>query len=180
MALYQNATVTDAKIETGNYAMYTATSATSVAGTWVNLGAGMVKSFAYVAESYTSQSGNSVDPISGISKETVTIGIDLIEYDASSFSALSGGIITLSSTTLYVGGQSSVQAGKGFKMVNTRKLANGSSQTTTYMLPLVYMDGGYTLNPKSDNDADPVNVYSFNLLAKQYATAGTIFTKVVS
>jgi len=179
MAYYQNGTVADAKIEVGNFAMYVGALGASAAAIVVNLGAGMVKSFAYVAESYTSQSGNSVDPIQGVSKETATIGIDLMEYDGSSFSALSGGVITGTSGSLTVGGQTSVQLGKAIKLINTRKLASGSTQTTTYVLPNVFMDGGYTMNPKSDNDADPVNVYSFNLLAKQYATAGTIFTKTV-
>jgi hypothetical protein len=36
------------------------------------------------------------------------------------------------------------------------------------------------MNPKSDNDADPVNVYSFSLICYQYATAGTIFSKTVA
>lgn len=182
MAYYQNSTVTDAKIEVGNYAVYVHASAGSTVGAtgWANLGAGMVKSFAYVAESYTSQSGNSVDPIEGVAKETVTIGLDLIEYDGSSFSVLSGGVIAGSSGSLTVGGQSTTQAGRGLKLVNVRKLANGSTQTTTIVLNDVYMDGGFTMNPKSDNDADPVNVYTFNLLAKQYATAQTIFTKTVA
>jgi len=34
--------------------------------------------------------------------------------------------------------------------------------------------------PKSDNDTDPVNVYTFSITAKQYLTAGTIFTKTVT
>jgi hypothetical protein len=42
------------------------------------------------------------------------------------------------------------------------------------------MTTGFTMNPKSDNDADPVNVYSFSIMCKQYATAQTIFTKTVA
>ena len=181
MPIYQNSTVTDSKIEIGNYAMYVASTAgTTVGGTWINLGAGMVKSFSYDPTSYTSQSGNSPDPIQGISRETAKIGIDLIEYDGSSFSILSGGAMTGSSGSLLVGGQTNVMPGMGFKMVNTRKLATGSTQTTTYVLNYVFMDGGFSTSPKSDNDADPINVYSFNLLAKQYMTAQTIFTKTVA
>ena len=181
MPIYQNSTVTDAKVEIGNYAMYVAaTAGTTVGGTWVNLGAGMVKSFSYDPTPYTSQAGNAPDPIQGISRETAKIAIDLIEYDGSSFSILSGGAMTGSSGSLVVGGQTNAMPGMGFKMVNSRKLANGSTQTTTYVFNFVFMDGGFSTSPKSDNDADPVNVYSFNLLAKQYLTAQTIFTKTVA
>ena len=182
MAIYQNPTVTDSKLETGNFAVYVHASAGATAGAsdWTNLGAGMVKSFAYVAESYTSQAGNAVDPISGVSKESVSIDLDLIEYDGSAFSILSGGVLAGSTATLTVGGQVSVQTPRSIKLINTRELANGSSQTTTYVLVNCFMDGGYTLAVKSDNDSDPINVYTFKLLCKQYATAQTIFTKTVA
>jgi len=180
MAYYQNATVTDAKIETGNYAMYVGTEGNSAAGIIINLGAGMVKSFAYVQENYTSQSGNSVDPIEGVAMETVTFSIDLLEYDGSSFSYLSGGAITGTTGSLLIGGQTSVVTPRGIKLVNNRVKASGSTQTTTIVLNKCHIDGGFTMTPKSDNDADPVNVYSFNLVAEQYATAGTILTKTVA
>jgi hypothetical protein len=180
MPIYQNASVTDAKIEIGNYVISVASAAgTTALGAWINLGAGMVKSFAYAPESYTSQSGNSVDPIQGIARETATVGFDLIEYDGSSFSVLSGGAMTGSSGSMIVGGQTNIQTGRGLKLVNTRKLATGSSQTTTYVLNNCFMEGGWSMAPKSDNDADPVNVYTFSMLCKQYATAQTIFTKTV-
>lgn len=182
MAIYQNSSVTDSKIEAGNYAVYVHETEGSTAGAtgWTNLGAGMVKSIAYVVESYTSQAGNAVDPLTGISKETATIDMDLIEYDGSSFSILSGGAMAGTSGSLTVGGQVSVQTPRAIKLVNTRELANGSTQTTTYVFNKCYVDGGWTLAVKSDNDSDPVNVYSFKLLCKQYATAQTIFTKVVA
>jgi len=181
MPIYQNSSVTDAKIEIGNYAMYVASAAgTTVGGAWVNLGAGMVTDFAYAADPYTSQSGNSVDPIQGIAKETVTLGMDLIEYDGSSFSILSGGALVGTSGSLVVGGQTNVVTGRGIKLVNTRKLATGSTQTTTYVIENAFMNGGFSMTPKSDNDTDPMNVYKFSLLCKQYATAQTIFTKTVA
>ena len=179
MAIYQNSTVTDAKIEVGNFAMYVGALGATAGAITVNLGAGMLKSFAYVAEGYAAQSGNSPDPIQGIAKETANLGFDLIEYDGSSFSTLSGGVISGTSASLTVGGQTNIQVGKAIKLVNVRKLASGSTQTTTYVLPNCFMSGGFTMTPKSDNDTDPVNVYSFTILAKQYATAGTVFTKTV-
>jgi hypothetical protein len=181
MPIYQNSTVTDAKVEIGNYAMYVATSAgTTAAGTWINLGSGMVKSFNYSPEPYTSQSGNSVDPIQGIARETATIEIDLIEYDGSSFSVLSGGAITGTSGSLLVGGQTNVMTGRGLKLINTRKLVSGSTQTTTFVFNYCFLNGGFSTSPKSDNDTDPINVYSFSILAKQYLTAQTIFSKTVA
>ena len=43
------------------------------------------------------------------------------------------------------------------------------------------MNSGFTMSPKSDNDTDPMNVYSFDILAKQSAnTAQTVFTKTVA
>ena len=179
MPIYQNSTVADAKIEIGNYAIYVGSVGATAAAITVNLGAGMVKSFAHNAEMFTSQSGNSVDPIDGVSRETATLEIDLIEYDGSAFSALTGGMWTGTSGSISVGGQVSSLAGKGFKLVNTRKLATGSTQTTTYVINKG-IAGGFSLALKSDNDSDPVAVYSFYITCKQYATAGTIFTKTVA
>jgi hypothetical protein len=181
MAHYQNSSVTDAKIEVGNYAVFVGPENATAASTWTNLGAGQVKSFAYVAASYTSQAGNAPDPIQGVAKETATIGIDLIEWDGSAFSVLSGGLMSGSTASVTVGGLTNIQSAKAIKLVNTRILATASTQTTTFILPRVYMDGGFSMAPKSDNDADPVNVYSFNLLAKQSNnTAQTVFTKTVA
>lgn len=181
MPIYQNSSISDAKVEIGNYAISVCASAGATVGAagWVNLGAGMVKSFNYSAEPYTSQAGNAPDPIQGIAKETVTIEVDLIEYDGSSFSILSGGAMAGTSASMVVGGQTNVIPGRSIKLVNNRKLANGSTQTTTYVLGNCFMNGGYSYSPKSDNDTDPINVYSFSLLAKQYATAQTIFLKTV-
>ena len=181
MALYQIATVTDAKIETGNYIMYVGTlGATAAAAGWVNLGSGMLKNMDYVMEPFTSQGGNSVDPLEGIARETAKLSFDLVEYDGSSFSFLSGGAMTGTSGSAVVGGQTSVLTGKGMKLGNTRKLASGSTQTTTYVLNKCFLDNGWTVAFKSDNDTDPIAVYSFAMTAKQYATAGTIYTKTVA
>lgn len=183
MPIYQNATVTDAKIEVGNYTIsVAATAGTTAGGTWVNLGAGMVKSFQYSPEFYTSQSGNSPDPIEGVTRETATLEIDLIEYDGSAFSVLSGGLQSGTTGSIIVGGVTggSAMSGRGIKLVNTRIKANGSTQTTTIVLNKCYLPNGWSVAYKSDNDADPVAVYSFSVLAKQHATAGNVYTKTVS
>lgn len=179
MPIYQNATVTDAKIEVGNYAMYVGAVGATAGAITINLGAGMVKSFTHNADMFTSQAGNAVDPIMGVARETCTLEIDLIEYDGSSFSVLTGDMWNGTTASILVGGQVSALAGVGLKLVNTRKLANGSTQTTTFVINKA-VAGGFTMNPKSDNDADPVNVYSFSAICYQYATAGTIFSKTVA
>lgn len=182
MPMYQNSVVTDAKIELGNYAIsvHPTAGSTAAAAGWVNLGAGMLKTFNYITEPFTSQAGNAPDPVNGVARETVKMDMDLLEYDGSSFSTLSGGLIAGTSGSITVGGQVVVQAARGLKLVNTRKLASGSTQTTTYVVNYTFMDGGFNLALKSDNDTDPVAVYSFSMLAKQYATAQTLFTKTVA
>ena len=179
MPTYQNATVSDAKIEIGNYAIYVGSAGATAGAITTNLGAGMVKSFKHDATMFTSQAGNAVDPIEGVSRETATLEIDLIEYDGSAFSALTGGMWNGTSGSVTVGGQVSSVTGKGIKLVNTRKLATGSTQTTTYVITKG-VAGGFSQSIKSDNDADPVTVYSFSILCKQYATAQTLFTKTVA
>ena len=122
MAIYQNSSVTDAKIEVGNYAISVGAMNTTAAGAWVNLGAGMLKTFTYTPEMYTSQAGNTIDPIEGVARETVTVDFDVIEYDGSAFSALSGGLMSGTSGSVTVGGLVTVVTPKGLKLVNTRKL----------------------------------------------------------
>jgi hypothetical protein len=180
--MYQLSSVTDAKIEIGNYAMYVGSVGATGASITTNLGAGMVKAFSYNPEMFTSQAGNAPDPISGVARETCTLDIDLIEYDASAFSALSNGMLasTTGGSVMTVGGQVSSISGVGMKLVNTRKLNGGSTQTTTYVINKAVMAGGYSITPKSDNDADPIAVYSFSLTCKPYATAQTLFTKTIS
>ena len=181
MPIYHNTSVTDAKIEIGNYTISVGLENATAASTWTNLGAGMVKSFKYNPVMYTTQAGNAVDPIQGVARETVEVGIDLIEYDGSSFSVLSGGLLSGTTGSLIVGGNTNVQTAKGIKLTNTRKLATGSSQTTTYIINRAFINTGFSMTPKSDNDADPLNVYSFDLLCKQaMTTAQNIFTKTVA
>ena len=182
MPLYQNSSVSDAKIEIGNYAIYVGTAGATATAITINLGAGMVKSFKYEPTMFTCQAGNAPDPIQGVARETAVIEMDLIEYDGSSFSVLSNGIMasTTGGSVLTVGGQVSSINGVGLKLVNTRKLSNGSTQTTTYVLNRAFLNGGWSCSPKSDNDADPISVYSFSMLCKQYATAQTLFTKTIA
>lgn len=179
MPQYQNSAlvVGEKAIEVGNYQISVGAVGATAGSAWTNLGAGMVKSFAYNPEMFTTQAGNCVDPIQGVSRETATFDIDLIEYDGSSFSNLSGGLISGSTGSLIVGGNATAQLPKAFKLYNRKLMSTGSSVLTTIIAPNCFMNTGFSMTPKSDNDADPVNIYSFTILAKQYMTAGTIFTK---
>jgi hypothetical protein len=179
MPQYQNSSVAERSVEIGNYTISVGAVGATAGSAWVNLGAGMLKTFAYVPEMFTSQAGNAVDPIQGVARETATFDFDLIEYDGSAFSNLSGGLITGTSGSLVVGGNASVQLAKAFKLANRKLLSTGTSVLTTIIAANCFMNTGFTMTPKSDNDADPVNVYSFSILAKQYATAQNIFTKTV-
>jgi len=116
-----------------------------------------------------------------VAAEAEILEFDLIEYDGSAFSALSGGLMAGTSGSATVGGNVTAVTAKGIKLVNVRKLAAGSTtQTTTYVLNKCYLQNGWTVAFKSDNDSDPVAVYSFTVTAEQYATAGTIYTKTVA
>jgi hypothetical protein len=121
-----------------------------------------------------------VDPVEGVSREEATVDFDLIEYDGSAFSALSGGLMSGTSGSATVGGLVNTVTAKGIKLVNVRKLASGSNQTTTYVFNKCTLNDGWNVAFKSDNDTDPVTVYSFSIKAEQYATAGTIYTKTVA
>lgn len=179
MPIYQNYTVADAKLEVGNYAMYIGTAGSTAGAITINLGAGMVKNVNYNPEMITTQAGNAVDPIQGVARETMTFDVDMIEYDGSSMSAISNGMWSGTSGSITIGGQVTSVSGKGWKLVNTRKLANGSTQTTTYTFNKC-VAGPISTTYKSDNDADPVAVMSYTVTAYQYATAQTICVKTVA
>jgi hypothetical protein len=182
MPIYQNATMNTDKVEIGNYTISVGAKGTSAGGTWVNLGAGTLKDFAYVPELINSQAGNALVPLYGTVRETATFSFDLIEYDGSAFSALSGGMMSGTSGSVTVGGltSASILTGKGIKLVNNRKLASGSAQTTTIVCNECYLNSGWTIGIKSDNDTDPISVYSFAMTAIQYATAGNVYYKTVA
>lgn len=181
MPIYQNNAliVGERAIELGNYTISVGGVGATAGSAWTNLGAGMLKSFSYNPEMFNCQAGNCIDPVQGVAKETVTFDIDLIEYDGSSFSMLSGGLISGTSGSLLVGGQATIQAAKAFKLYNRKLLSTGTSVITTIILHNCFMNTGFSMSPKSDNDTDPMNVYSFSILAKQYAAAQTIFLKTV-
>jgi hypothetical protein len=169
MAYYQNSTTDSTKLILGNYKIEYAASA---AASYINLGAGQVNSFAHDISMYDIQAGNAPDPIEGISDETFTVVFDLIEYDASSLAAISGGAMTASSSTvlstLTVGGQTTITP-KAFKFTNTR-VVSGATKETVITVYKATMNAGMQITAKSDNDTDPINIIPITILGKVDST----------
>lgn len=173
MALYQNDTVTSSKLIIGNYKIETSVYASAAGSfTWVNLGAGMVSSFAHKVERYSVQAGNAPDPLEGISKETFVVAAELIEFDVSVLSVIDGGMTSCASTgtvmTVYGGGNATITE-RAFKLTNTRLLA-GVTKETVITIFKATVDDGMQITAKSDNDTDPINLYTFAITGKPDTT----------
>ena len=180
MAFYQNSTVDSDRVVLGNYKIETAASA---AASYVNMGAGQLTSFQHVFEKFTSQAGNAPDPIEGIAVETANFAFDLLEYDASVFSALQNGLVsstvTTSQSTLEAGGNQTLTA-RAYKLTNTSNVPSGTSQTVITIFKGT-IDSGVNVVTKSDNDSDPVNAFQFTITAEldTARTAGTQLYTIV-
>jgi len=177
MPLYQNQSVTTANLLIGNYKIETAAYGTTVGGTWVNLGAGMVNSFNHAMTRYDVQAGNAPDPIEGVAEETFVIDMELIEYDASVLAAISCGLATATVTSVqsvYKAGGNVDLTPRAFKLTN-RRLISGSTKETVIMVFKATIDNGLQITAKSDNDTDPISVMPVSLTAKLDTTlsAGT-------
>ena len=172
MPLYQNTSVTTDALILGNWKIQVATVATyltvaSVASAVTNLGAGMVNSFGHNVTKYDVQAGNAPDPIEGIADETFVISGDLMEFTVANVTTAWGGIVTTSTaitTTLSIlsGGGKSEMTPKTFLLTNKR-IVNGASVETNVIVYKGYMTNGPQFKTKSDNDADPITTYSFEI-----------------
>lgn len=166
MPLYQNSSVNTSNLTIGNYKIEVA--ATTVGSVYTNLGAGIINSFGHNITKYAVQAGNAPDPIEGIATETFTVSGELIEYDASVLSAISGGITTTATTTtqsVLSGGGNTTITPKIFRLTNTR-IISGATKTTIITVFKATMDNGLQVTAKSDNDADPINVMPFTITGK--------------
>lgn len=172
MALYQNTTVDSDALVIGNWKIQVATYATyvtvaSVASSVTNLGAGMVNSFNHNVTMYDVQAGNAPDPIEGIADESFVISGDLMEFNVANVTTAWGGLVTTATsitTTLAIlsaGGKSTLTP-KTFLLTN-RRIVNGSSVETNIVVYKGYMQNGPQFTTKSDNDADPITTYSFEI-----------------
>ena len=164
MAYYQNADVTQAKLVIGNFKIET--SATS-GGTYVNLGGGIITAAGHNITPYEVQLGNAPDPIEGIADETFTIVGEMVEYDGSVLSAIQGGAISETSTSVLstiVGGGNTVVTPRAFRITNTT-MSGGSTVETIMTVYKGKMDTGLQFTPKSDNDSDPITIMPFSITA---------------
>jgi len=172
--IHQNSSVDTKKLILGNYKIETAAYGTSTAGTWVNLGAGIVNSFNHNITKYDVQAGNSPDPIEGISGETFTVDMELIEYDASVLAAISCGGVTADTTSsstqsvLKAGGNTELTP-RAYKLTN-RRLVSGATKETVVMVFKATMDTGLQFTAKSDNDTDPIQTMAVTITAKLDST----------
>ena len=170
MPIYQNTSVTNNNLVYGNYKIETSA---STAGTYVNMGAGLVTRFEHVVNKYTSQSGNAPDPAPGIARETFEVDFELIEYDSSVLSAIQCGAISSTTTTsvqtMWGGGKQALTP-RAYKLTNTRYISGVTVQTILYLLSGT-MTGGINFAPKNDNDDDPIQIFSGTIEAKPIATA---------
>lgn len=157
MAYHQNSLVDSNKLIIGNAKIETAA---TVGGPYVNLGAGLVSAFTHTPTMYDVQAGNAPDPIEGVAEEVCTLDFELIEYDASVLSAISGGLVTQTSTTslstLNAGGNSTITP-RVFRVTNTRMIGAVTCETILTIFK-GNLTTGITINFKSDNDADPLGV----------------------
>ncbi len=163
MAIHQNTSVNSDRIVLGNYKLETAPSA---AGTYVNMGAGILTAWQHNIEKFNLQAGNAPDPLEGIATETVTFSFELLEYDASVFSALQNGLvsatgITSATSTIDAGGNTTLTPA-AYRLDNHRFIASTTVGTVITMFSGT-IDNGMTMVTKSDNDADPMNAFQFSV-----------------
>lgn len=181
MPLYQNTSVDTNELILGNYKIEVAL--TSEAGTYINLGAGIVNSFGHNITKYAVQAGNAPDPLEGIATETFVVSANLIEYDASALNVIQAGALTYAAgttgQTILSGGGNQLLTPKIFRLTN-RRLINGVTNETVILVYNATMDTGLQFTAKSDNDADPINVIACNITAKPDTTrtAGSQLFKI--
>lgn len=180
MALHQNTSVDSDRLIIGNWKIETAPSS---GATFVNLGAGGLTSWDHQFEKYDVQAANAPDPIEGVATETLTFGFDLIEYDASAFSALQCGLVTSTVTasvsSMYAGGNTTLTP-RAFRLTNRRIISSTTVETVITVFKGT-IDNGPTMVVKSDNDSDPITTWQFNVTAEvdTALTAGSQLYQIV-
>ena len=173
MPIYQNSTVDSDALILGNYAIYSAATSGGTAGTFTNLGAGILNGYGHNWEKYDAQAGNAPDPVEGIASETFTLDFELIEYNATALTEIMCGAITATATTVLstiTGGGVETLTPRAFKLINV-----SGAYTTTVLVHKATTDTGLQFTSKSDNDTDPVNAIPLTVTGKVDATktAGT-------
>jgi hypothetical protein len=173
MSVYQNSSIDQTKLILGNAKIECATVGTTVLGTWINLGAGIVNSAKHNITKYDTQAGNAPDPIEGIADETFTVSGEMIEFNASTLAFISGGAVSnavgASGVTILNGGGNTTVTERAFKLTNTRTIS-GVTHQTVMIIYNATMDNGPEFTLKSDNDTSPFAVMPFALTGKNLST----------
>jgi len=173
MALYQNTSVDSDALIIGNWKIQVATydsaytTIASVGSAVTNLGAGMITAFAHNIEKYTVQAGNAPDPLEGVASETFTVTGDLIEFTLANVVTAWGGILTtptaITTTKSYLSGGGAAEMTPRTFLLTNRRIVGGASVETNLVVWKGYMTNGPQFTTKSDNDADPITAYSFEI-----------------
>jgi len=173
MALYQNTSVNSDALVIGNWKIQVASynsafaSIASVASAVDNLGAGMVSAFKHEITPINVQSGNAPDPLEGIADETFTVTGELIEIDVAKMATAWSGICTTATTItttmsiMAAGGKTTIPPRT--VLLTNRRIVGSASVETNIWVYKAYMVNGPSFTAKSDNDEDPITVYSFEL-----------------
>jgi hypothetical protein len=172
MAYTQNTTVDAAKLIIGNCKIETATAGTTVGGTWVNMGNGVVTNAVHNITKYDVQGRNGPDPVEGISDETFTVDFELIEFTGTTLANIQCGAISESSTTVLstiVGGGNSQLTPRAFKVTNT-SIYSGNTVVTTFLIYNATMADGLNFQFKGDQEGDPVGIISGQIVGKNDET----------
>lgn len=183
MAEHQINTVTSSLLTIGNYQILVGTVGTyltiasAVSSITTSLGAGMVNSFSHNVTKYDIQTGNSVDPIEGVAKETFMVSGDLIEWNHTAMVEAFGGMIVSNSSAVSattIGASKTITAGgatvitpKTFLLKNLRHFTTSAGTAMsgyTYLLVhKAFMTNGPQVTVKGDEDSDPIQTMSFEL-----------------
>jgi len=159
----------------GGCKMGVAASAVTFAGGSMGtvLGIGNMTGFTENLEFTTTQAGNSSEPEKAVSKHTLTITFELLEFYPPNWDIIRGGSLdtenALSAPTYLSGTANIFSSGgltaigeKSFAFLNTKLIA-GSTVETILVVYKAKIEAGLILTPKSDHDADPVMVLPFTL-----------------
>ncbi len=172
MAHYQTTMQQSGTLLQGNALIKVAASAGTLVASGVNVGIGQFTGFTENITPFTVQAGNAADPIEGISEHTLTVTFDLLEFYLPTFDTLRGGNLDLQtnpSVGTYITGGSVQSFSTGglteltaiALMIHNTKIVSSATVETIFVGYKGTIDQGITFTPKSDNDEDPIAVFSW-------------------
>lgn len=178
---YQQTSLTQAgTILQGGFRLGVAGSAGVFAGGSLGtiLGIGNLTSVQENIERSTTQAGNSDMPAEVVTKQTLTVSFELLEFYLPTFDAIRGGDFDSENTStastyingtptanvLSSGGLNTLTA-KAFAFENTT-MVSGASAVTILVVYKAKLEQGLAFTPKGDEDSDPAMVTPFTLTAE--------------